>query len=109
MKNKLKEIGELIIEALIQIAEEDLSEEDEKMKVTILETDDWEAIYINNKLIKQGHTIESGDKLYLLKLAEEYKFKSSDVKIIYVTQEDEEILHYSGLFPKDINELNGIY
>ena len=79
------------------------------MKVDILRADDWEAIYINGKLIRQGHTIECGEKLYLLELAEEYNFKSTDVTIRDITQEDEEMLHRLGIFPQDINELNGIY
>ena len=80
-------------------------------KVLILSTQegDWEAIYVGENCIYQGHTIEEGDKLYLLKKAEKYGFSSSDVVIEIAQDEDDENAMDNGKFPKNINELKNNY
>lgn len=80
-------------------------------KVLILSTQegDWEAIYIGENCIDQGHTIEKGDRLYLLKKAEKYGFKSSDVIIKEANDEDDEYAMNYGSFPNQISELKGNY
>jgi len=75
--------------------------------VQIFIADDWEGIYINGLLIDEGHHLLWGSKgfLYMLKLAEEHKFTSENVEVVYLTNEQNEWLGDRGNFPKLINEI----
>lgn len=80
------------------------------MKVLILESDDWNGLYINGNLIDEGHTLGEGDSiLYLLEKSEDYGFDSSDVKVKFIEDVDDEYLNKFGSFPSDITELKGDY
>lgn len=81
------------------------------MKVIILisPNGDWEGLFIDGQLISEGHTLGQGDRLYLLKTAEEYDFKSDDVKVITICDEDEQYLMKYGAFPERIDILKGDY
>jgi len=80
-------------------------------KVLILTTQngDWEGLFINGELISEGHELGDGDILFILKMAEEYSFKSSDVVIEEVNDEDDEWLSNNGNFPENLSELKGKY
>ena len=61
-------------------------------RVVILQSQsgDWEGLYVDGYLQDEGHTLGEGDsKLYMLKAAEEYSFKSSDVKISQLSDDDD--------------------
>lgn len=80
------------------------------MKVLILSSQngDWEGLFINEKLIDQGHVLGEGDsKLYMLKAGEKYGFTSKDVVFKETTDEDESYLEDCGSFdencPKDFS------
>ena len=42
------------------------------MKVTILTADDWEALYFDDKLISQEHSIDAGTILTALQMETDY-------------------------------------
>jgi len=44
---------------------------------------DWEWLFIDGVLIAEGHTLEDGDHLYFLRIAEEFELASSD----FITRE----------------------
>lgn len=82
------------------------------MDVLILKTQsgDWEALYIEGKLIDEGHTLGEGDsRLFMLKQAELHGFKSSDVRVKELCDEDEEEVSCSGNLPNTLSELTGSY
>lgn len=82
------------------------------MKVLILNSQDgqWTGLFIDGILIDEGDVLGEGDNLlYMLKKSEEYNFKSSDVIITEVEDEDEEYLNENGHFPTLLKELNGEY
>lgn len=87
-----------------------LTPKHEKIKVKIIRADDWEGIYIDGELIDQGHTLGDGNHtLYLLKLSEKYNFKSKDVKIYELNDEDVDEVYESGELPKKLSKLKGNY
>ncbi len=78
-------------------------------KVLILFSDDWEGLYIDGKLIEEGHSLGEGDTLFILKMAEEFGFTSADVTMENVIDEDEIELSNVGSFPQNVSELKGKY
>ena len=66
-------------------------------KIEIISSDcgDWEALYINNKLVAEGHTIRVGDVLHAVQEVFSHTFDCS-----FITDERAE----EG-FPEDRNEL----
>lgn len=71
---------------------------------------DWEALYIDGKLIDEGHTLGEGNhRIYLLEQSEKYNFKSKDIIEDAVNDIDNEMVMDRGNFPKSLDELNGIY
>jgi hypothetical protein len=79
------------------------------MKVHLLETDDWQGLYIDGKLITEGHKVGEGDPLYLLKTAEMYGFTHKDVTWAWLTEEDDDMVYENGCMPQDILEFNKRY
>jgi len=80
-------------------------------RVIIIESQsgDWEILYIDGKEITQNHSIGEGNKLYMLKKAEEYNFTIDDVIIYTAKDEDEDDLRYNGNFPYSYSDLKGVY
>lgn len=79
-------------------------------RAVLLTTDDWEGLYLDGKLIDQGHTIEEGDSLYYLKLAERYNLNSSDFYMEHLEDcPDSEMVLNIGGFPDKLNDLQGNY
>ncbi len=66
-------------------------------RVLYLTADDWVAIYVDNIAVFQHHRIEP---MELLELAEEHKFKTSDIHQEFATNEDREQCEMEGNFPK---------
>lgn len=69
------------------------------MKVLILTSPsgEWEALYIDGKLIDEGEVLGEGDsRLYMLKMAEKHGFKSSDVVVTEMTLEDDKLTNEMG-------------
>jgi len=82
------------------------------MKVLILNSEDgdWEGLFIDGKLIDQGHTLGEGNAAtYLLEKPEEYNFSSKNIESCCVTQEDDEYLMKFGGFPSQLSKLKGEY
>lgn len=80
-------------------------------KAILLQVEDWEGLYINGELVEEGHTLNQGNSRvkYFIKLAKKYKFNLEDMEELYCTEEDEELVMDCGNFPKNINDLKGIY
>jgi len=80
-------------------------------KAILLEAEDWEGLFINGKLIQEGHTLnEDTSRIkYFIELSKKYSFNLDELKELCVTEEDEETLMDCGNFPQDINELSGNY
>lgn len=82
------------------------------MKVLILSTQsaDWEAMYIDGKLIEEGHKLGEGDNFFfLLEMAEKYSFKRSDVKEAILNDRDDKKVSSIGNMPSLLSEFNGKY
>lgn len=81
------------------------------MDILILQTQegDWEGLYIDGKIIDQGHNIGEGNRLFLLKKAEEFNFKSSDIRVKTLNDSDENNIIKLGNLPDKLNDLVGPY
>lgn len=80
-------------------------------RVVILTTQcgDWEGLFVDGDLIDEGHHLGEGDRNFMLKQAEKYDFKSSDILRCEINDTDEEMMSMSGNFPITLAGLNGIY
>lgn len=80
-------------------------------KAILLKADDWEGLFVNGELVEEGHTLNEGASRikYFLDLADEYLFNLRDMKEIWVTEEDEEIINKTGGFPVYLNQMQENY
>ena len=67
---------------------------------------DWEALYVNGKIVDQNHEI---DRFDLLRAAENYDFDSDDIRCGVINDEDDEIAGDYGSFPEFTSEFKGEY
>ena len=83
---------------------------DKSVVILTTQDGDWEGLFIDNKLISEGHVLGEGkSKTYLLKQSEIFNFKYNDVICHVLKNEDDEILSNNGNFPKLLSDLKGIY
>ncbi|QQO97020.1 hypothetical protein Nekkels1_20 [Cellulophaga phage Nekkels_1] len=83
-----------------------------KKQVIILSTDsgDWEGMYINGKLIDEGHTLgEGNNKIYLLEQSEIHGFNSGDVEFKELTESDSENVANYGCMLDSISDYIDAY
>ena len=82
------------------------------MKVHILSTDDWTGVFIDGSLVTEGHELwEGGDGKFLavLRLAEKFGFRSTDVTCAQLSDLDRGSVKGYGGFPQYLNRLNAEY
>lgn len=79
-------------------------------KAILIGLDDWEGLYINGKLVEEGHTLNQGYNRfkYFQQLAKEYNFSLDELESAYVTPEYQEELEDIGGFPDDIADVKYI-
>jgi len=77
------------------------------MKVVLVKTPDLHALYLDGEIEEQGYFLgdKNEEELYLLNMAERFKFRSRDVKFIHIDTEDEPYLVTHKWFPRNINLL----
>lgn len=80
-------------------------------KAILLWSDDWEGLYVNGKLVDEGHTLNEGVSRtkYFVKLALLYNFVLEDMQEILICETDDINTKDSGSFPKNIDEFVGDY
>lgn len=80
-----------------------------KKDVVILSFDsgDWEILYVNGKKVSECHRFNN--VLEFLKLSEKHGFKSTDVRKLTASDEDEEVAYDTGTGPDDFKDLKGDY
>jgi len=80
-------------------------------KAILLISDDWEGLYINGKLVEEGHTLNQGYSRikHFTKLAKTYDFDLDEMKEEYLCGADIFMTEDIGSFPVDINEFSGNY
>jgi len=80
-------------------------------KAILIQSDDWEGLFINGKLVEEGHTLNEGRSRtkYFIKLSKQYDFDLEKLIETEIDEEDEERLYNIGCFPENINELKGKY
>ena len=76
-------------------------------KAILIGTDDWEGLFVNGKLVEEGHTLNQGYNRmnYFKKLSKQYNFDLNDLESGYVTPEYQIELEDCGSFPEDINDV----
>jgi hypothetical protein len=69
--------------------------------------EEWEGLWINEKLYKQGHSINEGDNrgLFFLALAKKYKLTIDDFKCAYTNDLGDKYIYDNGQLPDDYDEL----
>lgn len=83
-------------------------------RATIIQSDNWEALYIDGELITQHNQINFNEDrgLFFLKLNEKYNLNSDDFKILVSNSKLSEYLKSSHKFPKkwiEVLRLTGNY
>ncbi len=80
------------------------------MKVTIIDTDNYQGIYLDGYLHDEGHELGEGNHFYyLLNLSNKYGFNSDDIESYYVNEKGEEYLDTYGSFPHELESFRGMY
>ena len=76
-----------------------------KNRTYLLKSNDWEGLYIDNKLIQEGHSLNEGrDRiLYFAKLAKQYDFELIDLIIEDLDNVDNEWTRDIGGFPETMD------
>lgn len=79
-------------------------------KAILIEADDWEGLYVNGTLVKEGHTLNEGMSRIkcFIKLSKKYNFNLEELKECYIKEEDEDLYDIGG-FPIKLSELKGNY
>lgn len=100
--------GREVFKRFIDGVKDNVKKNKREMDVVILNTQsgDWEGLYVNGKLISEGHTI---CRMGLLEMAEEHRFTVADIRCMELEDEDEEDMESIGSFYKDIKEFKGKY
>jgi hypothetical protein len=80
-------------------------------KAILIQADDWEGLFINGKLVKEGHTLNEGTSRvkYFNQISKKHNFNLDDLKEVWIDESDEEKLYDCGSFPNSLSELNGNY
>lgn len=71
--------------------------------IRLVHGDDWKGLYINNKLVLEGHNITIMDLFSILS----YSYKDEKIKDIHVVEYwcDTDWLEDRGSFPKNFKEV----
>lgn len=79
-------------------------------KAILVQTDDWEGLFVNGELVQEGHTLNEGTSRtkYFSKLASKYNFQLSSLIESYVNDEYDEVLCNRGCFDKNIENVGYI-
>jgi hypothetical protein len=73
-----------------------------KPRIRIIEFNDWEAFYIDGKLVYENHSVSLGDFLAILKA--NGVGTCMDAKIVSASDEDDLALFEAGRAPKSIDD-----
>lgn len=78
-------------------------------KATYVKADDWCGLFINDKLVEEGHSLEDGEEplKYWRQAAKRYNFDFNQIEIDWVTDEYyETYLAERGCFPKFLSQVS---
>jgi len=82
-------------------------------KAILVKSNDWEGLYIDGKLVCDGHidNMNEGEErlTFFIKLADEYKFELKDIKVRDLEFNDIVNAEWNGYFPDNINEFKSKY
>ncbi len=96
-----------------QLAEilNEAQEKKEMNEAVLLSTDDWEMLYINGKIVDEGHTLNEGESRikYMLNLSNVHNFDLSEMKEITMEDEDAKELEEYGSSKTYLDEYKGKY
>lgn len=98
------------VEDYSSLVEENI-EEDNKAILLMSNEDEWEGLYINGKLVKEGHTLNEGENRikYFTKLSKQYNFDLDNMKQLYLEEDDDAYTMETGCFPVNIEEFLSDY
>ncbi len=82
------------------------------MELIVLKSNngDWEGLYANGQLVEEGHKLGEGTPIdFWAKILREYNAYLEQVKFLYITDDDDDLLARRGSFPKEMSQLLGVY
>ena len=77
--------------------------------IIIINSDDWEGLFVNGKLIEEGHELNDGmsRKKYLQELCRKYNVSLPSIEEGYVTEDYyDDILSERGSYPENLSEVD---
>lgn len=84
-----------------------------KNKAVLIKSNDWEGLYVENKLVCEGHIDEMNEgqerALFFAEKADSNYFELKDMVVQYLEDEDIKITENNGGFPDDISYFKGKY
>jgi hypothetical protein len=77
----------------------------------LLQCEDWEGLYINDRLVKEGHTLNEGTNRlkFFAQLSRDCDFDLNYLKVLYLCEDDEKLVMDIGNMPNHIAEFNNDY
>jgi len=81
------------------------------MSAILVKADDWEGLYVNFKLVSEGHTLNEGEErvIYFARLAKEHDFDLLDMKIETLSDNEERYLEEAGSLPENLFDIQSMY
>lgn len=78
-------------------------------KAIVLQFDDWECLYINEKLVDEGHTLNQGMErvIYFVELAQKHDFYLPEIKFVCANEQDEKEAEELGDSKNLLSEYSG--
>lgn len=80
---------------------------DHRAIVATFPSGEWECLYIDGNLTREGHTIQEGlDRgMFFLTLCERHGLTRTDFHFVTFTEEFEEVINETGSVPTDLNQV----
>lgn len=76
----------------------------------LLKLDDWEGLYINDRLVEEGHHLNQGHErsIYFAELAQKLDFNLLEMKVADLTKRGYQLFdEFGNYLPEDINDFEG--
>ena len=79
-------------------------------RAILVKSDNWEGLYINGKLVEEGHQLNQGKEraIYFARLARKWRFNLENMGVIYLNNHDTTWTEDIGYFPEDIMKFDTI-
>ncbi len=88
------------------IEEDDIAFLDEENVIKLVYADDWNGLYVNDKMIYQNHSIKNE---YLIKIMGEFSVNDQNIKHYYLNSQGIDHYEFHGELPQKFTDIDSKY